>query len=63
MEILLLTKMFVTNLVLFMTAIIFDKYVLDDALERGRAAVGMALWSVVTVLSIPAYIVSLVWLW
>lgn len=63
MEILFATKLFATNVILFLSTILFDKYALNDAMEKGYPAVVMALWSFITVVSVPLYIIFLLWAW
>jgi hypothetical protein len=54
------TKMFLVNWVVFVSVILIDKHLLNDALEDGWAVYVMGVWSLSAFLSIPVLIIYLI---
>ena len=56
------TKLFVINIILIIGLLIFDKYVLKDAVEKNDTAAGLAgLWAICAWISVPVYFSYLIW--
>ena len=58
------TKMFLVNWVILIFMALIDRKILDDAIEDGKYTKHLwSIWNVVTVLSVPVWVVYLIVTW
>ena len=55
------TKLTIINLAIFISVMVIDACILNDALEGSLVAAAIGWWAIVTVANVPAWLCYAVW--